>query len=95
MKIWQYVYGLMVLMMSNVAMAADTTKGTVLKTTYDTLNDLIGGYGKQLIMVIAFTGALITLATLKGMQAVVSFVGVAVFASVGLAVATGIAGALI
>ncbi len=95
MKIWQYVYGLMVLMMSNMAMAADTTKGLPLKATYDALNDLSSGYGKQLIMVIAFTGALITLSTLKGMAAVVSFVGVAVFASVGLAVGLGIAGALI
>lgn len=93
---WQLM-GLALLAMivfTGVAYAAGST-GTALQATYNMVNDMVGGYGKQLLTVLAFTFALIGYLASNATSVVLKFVGFSIFASVGLAAATGIIGALV
>lgn len=88
------IFSLFSLAIFNPAMAATNT-GTVLQPTFDLLNEMSGGYGKQIIILVGFIAALISLVSLRGFSPILGYIGMAIFAGVGLAMGTGIAGALI
>jgi hypothetical protein len=82
------------LAITGVAQAAGTT-GTVLQPTYNLLNDLANGYGKQIIILVGFVAAMLALVALRGFAPILGYIGFAIFAGVGLALGLGVAGALI
>ena len=91
--------GLVIVGVADMAIAAGTlgatSQGQALKSAYDAMNDLSGGYGKALAMVIAF---LITFFAMLASQAtgpVLKFMGLAVFGSMGLGAALTLSGAYI
>jgi hypothetical protein len=83
------------LIVATGAVYAAGTTGTALQATYNMVNDMVGGYGKQLLTVLAFTFALIGYLASNATSVVLKFVGFAIFGSVGLTAATGIIGALV
>jgi hypothetical protein len=79
---------------ANMAQAATNT-GTVLAPTYTLLDDLAGGYGKQIIILIGFLAAMISLVSLRGFAPILGYIGFVIFAGVGLALGVGVGGAVI
>ncbi len=71
------------------------TGGAALQATFTMVNDMIGGYGKQLLTVLAFAFALIGYLASNATSVVLKFVGFAIFASVGLGAAIAIVGATV
>jgi hypothetical protein len=89
--------GLAMLALLIVALQAGAagTGGTALQSAFTAVNDMVNGYGKQLMTVIAFGLALITWFSTGASRVILGFIGFAVFAGVGLAAATGLVGAVI
>jgi hypothetical protein len=85
---------LVIMCLMQLAHAATTT-GTALKPAFDALNDLSGGYGKQLLVLIGFVGASLAMLAVQAMGAVMKFIGYIVFLAVGLGAALTLSGALI
>lgn len=71
------------------------TGGTALQAAYTTFNDMVNGYGKQLLTSIAFALALIGWFASNSTGVILKFVGFAIFAGVGLTAAVGLVGAVI
>jgi hypothetical protein len=74
---------------------AATNGGTALQAAYTSLNDMIGGYGKQLLTVVGFAVAAIGYMASNATSVIMKFIGFAVFLGVGLAAAVGLVGAVI
>ena len=83
----------LVLMALNAGAATNT--GTALQGAYNTLNDMINGYGKQLLTVVGFGVAAIGFIAANATSVIMKFVGYAIFLGVGLAGAITVVGAVI
>jgi hypothetical protein len=71
------------------------TSGTALQSAYTALNDMVNGYGKQLLTVIGFAVAAIGFIASNATSVIMKFVGYAIFLGVGLAGATSLVGAVV
>lgn len=85
---------LALLVVAFTALAAGTG-GTALQAAYTAVNDMVGGYGKQLLTVIGFAVAAIGYMATNATGVVMKFIGFAIFLGVGLAAAVGLVGAVI
>jgi len=74
---------------------AATNTGTALQSAYSTLNDMVNGYGKQLLTVIGFGVAAIGFIASNATSVIMKFVGYAIFLGVGLAGAITLVGAVV
>lgn len=91
---WIALMTLALLVIAFTAGAAGTG-GTALQSAYTAVNDMVNGYGKQLMTVIAFGLAMIGWFASNSTGVILKFIGFAVFAGVGLAAAVGLVGAVI
>ncbi len=69
--------------------------GVALQAAYTTLNDMVNGFGKQLLTVIGFAVAAIGFIASNATSVIMKFVGYAIFLGVGLAGAVALVGAVI
>ena len=69
--------------------------GVALQAAYNTLNDMVNGFGKQLLTVIGFAVAAIGFIASNATSVIMKFVGYAIFLGVGLAGAVALVGAVI
>jgi hypothetical protein len=76
------------------AMAAGTG-GTAIQAAYNAVNDMVNGYGKQLLMVIGFAVAAIGYMAANATSVVMKFIGFAIFLGVALPAGVGLAGATV
>lgn len=83
-----------ILMFAAGAFAAGNT-GTALQAAYDSLNDLAGGYGKQILTLMGFVIAAVGYLGANSSSAVFKFVGYAIFLGAGLGGAVTLAGSVI
>jgi hypothetical protein len=74
---------------------AATTTGTALQAAYQALDDLAGGYGKQIIVLVAFITAVFGIIAMNATSVIVKYIGVLVFLSVGLGAGITLSGATI
>lgn len=74
---------------------AATNTGTALQAAYNQLNDMVNGYGKQLLTVCGFGVALIGYMAANATSIVMKFVGFCIFGGVGLGAAITVMGALV
>jgi hypothetical protein len=88
------LFALALLVVAFTALAAGTG-GTALQAAYTAVNDMVGGYGKQLLTVIGFAVAAIGYMATNATGVVMKFIGFAIFLGVGLAAAVGLVGAVI
>jgi hypothetical protein len=79
---------------SQFAISAGTT-GTALQPAFDALNDLVGGYGKQLLVLVGFVAAAFAVMAANAASAVLKFIGYVIFLAVGLTAALTLSGAVI
>lgn len=88
---------LMLVALSLVAfgVGAAGTTGAALEGAYDALDDMVNGYGKQLLTVIGFAVAAIGFIASNATSVIMKFVGYAIFLGVGLAGATSLVGAVV
>ena len=82
------------LLLSDVACAAGTT-GTALQGAFTTLDDMANGYGKQLLVLVAFVGAAFALMAANAGGAIMKFIGVVIFLASALPAAITLSGATI
>lgn len=80
--------------LATVATAAGVT-GAALKPAFDAINDIVGGYGKQIIVIVAFVAAVLGAMALNATGAILKFLGIILFLSFGLGVALTLSGAVI
>lgn len=92
--LWLAMATLGLLMLAGMAMAAGTG-GVALQAAYTAVDDMVNGYGKQLLTVMGFAVAAIGYMAANSTGVVMKFIGFAVFLSVGLAAAVGLVGALV
>lgn len=83
----------LVLVAASFAAFAAGNGGAALQAAYDQVNDMASGYGKQLIILIGFIMTLLAWYSSNSSGPILRFIGLAIFASVGLAAALAIAGA--
>jgi len=76
------------------AFAAGTT-GVSLQGAYTTFSDLISGYGLRLLILVAFLVSILLSVGLKTFMPFVAFIGLCIFASVGITVGLAVSGAVI
>lgn len=69
--------------------------GQALKLAYDAVNDLTGGYGKALVMTVGFIATMFGVLAAQATGPLLKFIGIAIFASMGLAASFTLAGSLI
>jgi hypothetical protein len=89
------VLGAMALMLLALNVGAATNTGTALQAAYTQLDDMINGYGKQLLTVVGFAVAAIGFIAANATSVIMKFVGYAIFLGVGLAGAVTVVGAVI
>lgn len=88
-------FGAVALMLLALDAGAATNTGTALQAAYSALNDMINGYGKQLLTVLGFAVAAIGFIAANATSVIMKFVGYAIFLGVGLAGAITVVGAVI
>ncbi len=93
--LWLISFALIALLLVALQAGAAGTGGTALQAAYTSVNDMVNGYGKQLMTVIAFAMAMIGWFASNSSGVILKFIGFAVFAGVGLAAAVGLVGAVI
>ena len=91
---WLILLSAMLVMAFGTAFAAGTT-GTALQGAYQTLDELVNGYGKQLLTVVGFAIALITYMAANATSIIMKFIGFCIFGGAGLTAAITVMGALI
>ena len=74
---------------------AATNTGTALQAAFTALNDMVNGYGKQLLTLIGFAVAAIGFIASNATSVIMKFVGYAIFLGVGLAGAITLVGATV
>ncbi|OYV02272.1 MAG: hypothetical protein CFE45_01060 [Burkholderiales bacterium PBB5] len=89
------VLGAIALMILALNAGAASSTGTALSGAYTQLNDMVNGYGKQLLTVVGFAVAAIGFIAANATSVIMKFVGYAIFLGVGLAGATTVVGAVI
>jgi hypothetical protein len=85
---------LLALLLTASVYAAGTT-GTALKPAFDLLNDIVGGYGKQLLVLVGFIAAAFALLAVNATSAILKFIGFVIFLAVALGAAVSLSGAII
>ncbi|CAD5366881.1 conserved membrane hypothetical protein [Rubrivivax sp. A210] len=93
--LWALPAALAVLLMLGHPAFAATNTGTALQAAFTSLNDMVNGYGKQLLTVIGFGVAAIGYIAANATSVIMKFVGYAIFLGVGLAAATTLTGAIV
>lgn len=88
-------FALLALLIVAFQVGAAGTGGTALQSAYTAVNDMVNGYGKALMTVIAFALAMIGWFASNSTGVILKFIGFAIFAGVGLAAAIGLVGAVI
>jgi hypothetical protein len=78
----------------NLAFGAGTT-GAALQPAFDALNELTGGYGKQLLVIVGFVAAAFSLLAANATSAILKFIGYVVFLAVGLTAGITLSGAML
>lgn len=76
------------------ANAAGVT-GLALKPAFDVLNDIVGGYGKQLLVLVGFIAACFGIVSTQATGAILKFIGYTIFLGVALGAALALSGAVI
>lgn len=89
------VFGALALLLLAINADAATNDGTALQAAYNSLNEMINGYGKQLLTVVGFAVAAIGFIAANATSVIMKFVGYAIFLGVGLAGAVTVVGAVI
>lgn len=92
--LWAFL-GALALMLVAFGAGAATNNGTALQSAYTALNDMVNGYGKQLLTVMGFGVAAIGYMAANATSIIMKFVGFAIFLGVGLAAAVTLVGAVI
>lgn len=69
--------------------------GQALRLAYDAVNDLTGGYGKALVMTVGFIATTFGVLAAQATGPLLKFIGISIFASMGLAASFTLAGSLI
>lgn len=69
--------------------------GTALKPAFDILNDIVGGYGKQLLVLVGFVAAAFAVLASNAASAILKFIGYIIFLGVALTAAIALSGAVI
>lgn len=87
--------GLLMTLLTVFGTHAATTTGIVLQPAFDMLNEMVAGYGKQLIILVAFAMAMISLIAMNAASVFMKFVGLAIFAGIAFTAAITLSGALI
>lgn len=72
-----------------------SSAGQALSGAYSAVNDLTGGYGKALVMVIGFIVTVFSILATQATGPVLKFIGIAIFLSMGLGAALTLSGAQI
>lgn len=88
-------FAVLALLIVAFQVGAAGTGGTALQAAYTAVNDMVNGYGKALMTVIAFAMAMIGWFASNSSGVILKFIGFAIFAGVGLAAAIGLVGAVI
>lgn len=88
-------FAVLALLIVAFQVGAAGTGGTALQSAYTAVNDMVNGYGKALMTVIAFALAMIGWFASNSTGVILKFIGFAIFAGVGLAAAIGLVGAVI
>ena len=65
------------------------------KPAFDLLNDIVGGYGKQLLVLVGFIAAAFALLAVNATSAILKFIGFVIFLAVALGAAVSLSGAII
>lgn len=81
-------------MLTCVVQAGGTT-GAALKPAFDMLNDIVAGYGTQLLVLVGFVAAAFAVMAVNATGAILKFIGFVIFLAVGLGAAIGLSGAVI
>jgi hypothetical protein len=76
------------------ANAAGVT-GAALKPAFDAVNAIVGGYGKQLLVLVGFVAAGFSILASNAASAMLKFIGYTIFLGVGLGIAVVVSGAVI
>jgi len=81
--------------MLTCAVQAGGTTGAALKPAFDMLNDIVAGYGTQLLVLVGFVAAAFAVMAVNATGAILKFIGFVIFLAVGLGAAIGLSGAVI
>lgn len=76
------------------ANAAGVT-GAALKPAFDAVNDIVGGYGKQLLVLVGFVAAGFSILASNAASAMLKFIGYIIFLGVALGIAVVVSGAVV
>lgn len=79
---------------TGAAIAAGTT-GVALKAAFDMLNDIAAGYGRQLLVLIAFVVAAVGWWAVNATSIILKFIGYIIFLGVALGAAMTLSGAVV
>ncbi|HQR19506.1 MAG TPA: hypothetical protein PKV98_01480 [Burkholderiaceae bacterium] len=90
-----FVAAALIALLVAFAATAATTTGTALKPAFDMLNDIVGGYGMQLLVLVGFVAAAFAVMAVNATGAILKFIGFIVFLAVGLGAAMALSGAVI
>jgi acyl-CoA hydrolase len=74
---------------------AATATGAALKPAFDMLQDIVGGYGMQLLVLVGFVAAAFAVMAVNATGAILKFIGFVIFLAVGLGAALALSGAVI
>ena len=88
------MFALALMVLAFTAISANNN-GVALQAAYNTLNDMVNGFGKQLLTVMGFIVAAIGFIASNATSVIMKFVGYAIFLGVGLAAAVTLVGAVI
>ena len=83
------------LMLLAFQVGAATNTGPALQSAYTALNDLVNGYGKQVLTLIGFVIAAFGFLASNATGVIAKFIGYAIFLGVGLAAALVLVGATV
>lgn len=82
-------------LMAPMAVQAAGTTGTELLPAFNTLNNMVGGYGKQIMVIVGFFLGAIGIMVAQAASALMKFVGYAIFLGTGLTAAITVSGSMI
>jgi hypothetical protein len=82
-------------MFAPMAAHAASNTGTELQAAFTSLNGMVGGYGKQIMVLVGFFLGAIGIMLAQAASALMKFVGYAIFLGTGLTAAMTVSGAVI
>jgi hypothetical protein len=87
--------GLATLMLVAFSAIAATNTGTSLQGAFNLVNDIVNGYGKQLMFVLGFAVAMVGFMVQNTTGTIMKFIGFAIFLGTALSSGLGLVGALV